>query len=292
MSLGQFVYQAQKVIAGKLSKAGYFMGDAVDPDNVTPGTQLNAYVIDYIVQFSEISPTRNTAVEESGGQVHGQVDMGTSDLGTFTMEVSRYTYKLNELATGAKTNTTSWGGYAIGSPNYMGRQMPRMLLAFQHGQQSRDPDSYGDLGTMTYAFLNAQVNISHSGVAQGGGTNPNNITMTVKPSIATRLWNGVTLQSLDLGFEKNMVLDLSTDFPWSITTYILEGGVDPETFTLPYLPISDDATGTDTNIITINGVAAPVTSVNTSTGVVTVPSDNTAGDVLVIQYATDFTPTA
>jgi hypothetical protein len=73
-------------------------------------------------------------------------------------------------------------------------------------------------------------------------------------------------------------------------TWITNGS--GSTFNLTYKPLFSDATQTGRNWITRNGLNIAVTSVNTSTGLVTLTSAGSSGDIVNVTYPTNFVPAA
>lgn len=283
-----FIQGSYHVQIAKLDSSGYAKGQATNPNSIAAGTSLPSYVVDHPVSVSTITPTRETATDRGGQVMRGTKDLGASDFGTIELVFSDYDMGFDNVVSSALTDTTTVSNWVQGAPNMTNPALPQVAVWFTGGAQGRNDSDYGIDKYQTRLYIGT-IAPSVSGTSQSGGVNPNPQSYTLTATNFDTLPNGVTLASMSLGYSENIVHNMITADRIAFHTYVA-AAADTE-FTLPYLPLYDDATGAADNWITEDGVTGSVTSVNTSTGVVTIPSAS-GGEIFQVWYPTAFVASA
>jgi hypothetical protein len=286
MSRISFIQGSYNIQVMRLSVDGLAMGTALNPNSVTAGTSLPAYIVEHPVSLGSLRPSRELATDRGGQRIRGQRDLGASDLGTLEMVMSDYDMGFDAVVSGSVVNDTTIEGFTQGAPNLLQERLPQVAILFTAGAQSRDDDEYGTDKQLAQLFIGTVAGGNPS-ASQSGGVNPNPMTYTLTPTVFATLPNGVTLESLNLGYSENIVHHMITTDYLYVYTYVA-AGADTE-ITLPYLPLYTDNDGSTYNWITENGVTAGVTSISATTGIVVIPSA-TALDTWVFIYPTAFVP--
>lgn len=292
MANQHFLAGLYKVMVTRLdSTNGYSMGNAIDPDNVAAGTGLSAYVVEHPIEFSPAEVTRAEAEEMGGNKARGKMDLGTQSFSSVTMSFSSNDADFDAIVTNALVDSTTWPGWEVSSPHVLNDDPPQVAIWCVGGAQGRNPDKtkpdrYGKNRIRTVIGVGTITPIKTGGTTSGG-TNPSPSRYTFVPTLISTLPNGVAWSSFSLnGQTETISPDLFTDNQFHVFTYVAEAA--DISFTLPYLPLHSDVTdGKAKNIITKNGTLTAPTSIDTATGIVTIPSA-TANDVWQIWYPTSF----
>jgi hypothetical protein len=148
---------------------------------------------------------------------------------------------------------------------------------------SRASGSDGELKYRTL-YMRGQLRFSQPPLSHAGGENPSPMRATFFPKVVSKFPNGVAFgANQSLYKNKAVMLQIVSDRPIAMTTYIANGVA--TTFTAAYKPWKNTVTGGNTdNFVTKAGVATAPSSINTSTGVVTLASAGTTGDLHHIIY--------
>lgn len=288
MSNVYFIQGMYTVSIARIDSSGIAKGQAANPNSVANGTSLPAYVVEHPVSVSAITPTRETATDRGGQVIRGTKDLGASDFGTLELVFSDYDMGFDAIVSGSATNTTTVSNWVQGAPYMTNPALPQVAVWITGGAQGRNDSDYG-VDKYDTKMLIGTIAPTSAGTSQSGGVNPNPQSYTLTPSNFDTLPNGITLASLNLGYDDNVIHNMITSDRMAFFTYVADAA-DTE-FTLPYLPLYDDATGSAYNWITEDGTTGSVTSINTTTGVVTIPSA-TGGEVFQVWYLTNFEPSA
>ena len=266
------------------STDGYPMGADSTPDDVAAGETKHAYRLTGPVSVTSPAVTREVATFRGGQVVLGQRSLGVSEFGTFEMTLSAFDEVFNAYVSGSSVNTTTMTEYALGAPNSLRPDLPQFILLLTAGFQTTGATQQNQF--VTYVYPNVQITPALAGATQDGGVNPNPLTYTVTPSASRRAASGHLFSALNMGLQdgKEIVYWLRGQHPVALTTYIQAASA--TTFTLGYRPVSSNVGG-GFNIFTTNGVTTTVSSVNVTTGVVTI-TPASADDIWVALYATQF----
>lgn len=288
-----FPGQAAGALVYKTDSNGFHAGTVDDPDNVdtSGGIEVSgALYIPYVIDFDAPEVTYSELIERSGQQVRQRVNTGVSDISSFATNLSRFMDDISEMSHDIGTNTTFWGGATIGGAE----QAPKIFnnLGLVLFQQGRVPVGGGYANNYKgYVYGSTQIVQAQPGGSQAEGENPNPVPTTITPSNMSVFPTGTDLSDITgLGYSggETLMVPVLRDEMFHIATAWLDGT--ETTFTLPYLPTSSDATAGGANLITLNGTPVAVTSVNTATGVVTLASAGTEGDIVVVMYPTNYVP--
>lgn len=290
-----FPATAAAALIFKTTEEGYAAGNVADPDNVSSASEIvtsGALYVPYIIDFDSPQPTYSELSERSGQRVRMKVQTGVSDISSFTTNSSRFIDELTDLSHDVGTNTTFWSGATIGGAELSPTIFNNLgLVLFQ---QIYVPTGAGvESQYAAYIYPSTQIVQGQPGGSQAEGENPNPIPWTITPSSGSVFPTGTDLADIsNVGYESGQTLMVKIVRPekFHIQTAWLSGDVGDVTFKLDYLPTSSDATSGGDNLVTINGVVSAVTSVNTTTGVVTLSSPGTEGDIVVVMYPTNFVP--
>jgi hypothetical protein len=265
---------------------GYPMGTETDPDNVSADTTTSAYVINGLMDIVPAVPDYPVVTNFGSQQVIAQTRLPATTYGVPTMQFSQmdetFWGYIKSASVDVTTNTTrSMRGDNLGQTVF-----PAFMLSF--AIQVTNSES-GEQEWDNIAYLNADVvNTASPGAAQvtGSVTNPNPLQFALDLSLSTRDITGMLLSATNMALanDRDAVIRQRTANPLGYTTYVADG--ETTTFTLGFLPYSDDATGSAQNNITKNGTQTAVTSVSTETGLVTLAAAGDSGDIWVVSYET------
>jgi hypothetical protein len=266
------------------SSAGYPMGTQITPNDVANGTTTHAYKVRGIVEVAAPSPTYSVANRRAGQTLLGQVQLGLSDLGSFTFTLSDYDETLRSYVNGIAPDTTTSTGTTLTASNVALATKPQFVAIFTTGFQT-------DAGTnmfLNIIYPSVQISDAYPGGSQGDGDNPNALTYTCTPTTRVNTGLGLTYAATNLDVQGDVDIQTvaRTSAPLALTTYVAEGSA--TTFTLGYRPTTTSVDGT-TNIWSLNGADGntSVTALNATTGAVTI-SSATAAHVYVAAYQTNF----
>lgn len=266
---------------------GYPMGGERDPDNVLANTVMHAHRLKFPVSIGQPGTTFERAIRRGAQRVRGSRRLGPSDIGEFPLVLDGFDEVLDGYARAYTPDTTTNTGAVITAPNALLSDPPRFILGLSVGLTGEDGVDYYD----TYIWNNIQLTKPlGEGSSQSGGENPNPNEYTVSAEVSARTGTGLLYEDTNLNVieDNDLFIRIRARWEYTLTTWKANGSA--TTFTLGYRPKSNDATGEAGNFITKNGVIAPVTSVSTSTGVVTLTAAGSSGDLWVVAYPTAYRP--
>jgi hypothetical protein len=262
---------------------GYPMGTLQTPDSPVNGTVYNPLKIE-LSSNTTPTPTIDIAQFRHGQSIIGQRALGTSDFGTFQIELAAYNEDFNRLIGGSAVDEATASGLNITAPNTGNADLPQLMLGIAYGYQL-------DSGTnkhLTVIYTNVQISPVIPSVGQEGGVNPGALTYDVTPSQATRTPAGLLFSATSLAVQDNKDVSIAFNYadPITIATWSDDGSA--TTITVAYRPTSGAVDGS-INIFTDEGVedSANVSAFSTTTGATTHTAAD-AGDRRVILYPTNF----
>lgn len=281
------VYAFEKALVWRVGANGIAVGQ-LDPDALTPSTTSHAYVINGTITASLPDVKFGAAEFRGGGTYEGRADMGLESVGEGTLTVSQMDADLDALLQGGLVDTTSLGGAVISAPNSLNpsaRQVGLMLIARHQGRETANA---GKNKYLHIIYPLVQMRMITPNLTQEGGTNPSPVTLKFQPSVAAYFPTGVAFGA-NQGWHQNSEfhLRLVADNPYALTTFVQDGA--DTTYVTGYRPVSNAvAGGNTTNWFTVNGAPTAPTSIDTTTGVVTLAAAGTSGQVAVAMYQTQF----
>jgi hypothetical protein len=280
---------ARRLQVATRSNAGYPMGVLTDPENPVAGTTSSARVLSGLRELTPPQSTVEKAFGKGDNKVYGQMVLGVSDYGTGTFQLSHEDEVFDTLIRRAALDTTLATDMVITPENASRVDPPPMFMIATQRTQLLD----GSFWYRNRIYNNVQItNSQKSPINQTGGDTPSPLQYEFTPSLSLRTITGKLYSATTLVVEENSdtCLTIRSLYPLALTTFIKDAVA--TTFTLPYKPIYSGATGAAQNIITNNGVTLPVTSVNVSSGLVTLAAAGTSGHIVVVLYQTNFIPTS
>lgn len=287
------VFSALAVQVWTQNSLGVALGQ-LDPDSTpTPDTTSHAYKIPGLITADLPQPTYDTAVFRGDQTIQGQADLGASDYGQFTLEITSWNATLAGLLTGSLVDTTSLTNVTIASPD-TGKIAPRQMGVMLTAQiQDTDPDSatFGENKYISYLFPKVQIRINAPNVSQGGGDNPNPASLICTPTRAGKFPGGNAMGA-NQGWTNNKEIyyTMVSENPFALTAFVQNAVA--TTYTVKYVPASTAITGGNTdNWFTVNAVVTAPTSIS-AVGLVTLAAAGSSGDVdsALYQTADSFTP--
>jgi hypothetical protein len=278
-----------------LDDDGYGIGTLKTPNSPTNGTLYTPYRLTHPVSIPALTPSVERATDRGGQKIRGEVDLGLSEFGTFDLVVSNRDFTFDAIISGSSVSTV-WGGAQMLTPDSNRVTLPRLALVATLGSRSRDDSGYDAAGRLTIVYPSVTIRVGGQSGSQDGGVNPNAVTYTVTPSETGVLFNGQTFigaapegLGADLESGKALMHMLSSEYQYSSATFIGNGTEDE--ITLPFRPLSSVTSITSPNspvVVTVEGTRVVPSSINTTTGVVTLSTAPTAGQRVVIIYPTNF----
>ena len=268
----------------KRDSNGYPKGVVADPNSPGTNVVLSPYRIKYPISLTPPTPNRRLATRVGGQAPRGQRDLGMSSLGTFPIEMDSYDETFHALVSGSAVDVSTVSEWAVTSPNVQKVTLPKFILGMSIGYLTEA----GNPEFLTAIFHNVQIRPVMPSGSQSDGENPNPMRYEVVPDVSSRTGIGRLYSAMAMSVQENSDMSMMIRYSKEIflATYIKDGTA--TTFTLPFLPTSSDATGAAANSITNNGSTQAVTSVNTSTGVVTLSAAGTSGHIVVTAFPTDY----
>ncbi len=265
---------------------GYPKGQQTSPDSVANDTTMHAYLMKNIISFTPPTPTRELATDRGGQKIRAQADMGVSDFGVATLELSEFDDVFHSYITASSIDTGTPTGWRQAGVNVNNVDIPAMFVIATAQVQSISGTSI----TKKYRHWilpNAQIRAATPNVSQGSGVNPNPLSYEIVPNVSYRTLTGELFSATAMAVEddNDLFYTILTSNPIGITSYTANAA-NPETFTLGYRPLTTQATTSD-KVLTQNGVADTIVSLSTTTGVLTTAT-GTAGDIYTIVYETSY----
>lgn len=274
-------------LAMKTDVDGYAKGTLADPNADTSGDSIvtHALFIEHSVEVGAPTAERVRVDEYSGNQPRGVMDLGAGPMQAFNVALARNDESLNAIADGSATNTSEIQGVSQGGENIIPETLNDMALMFTFGGQLVSDTGVRSSMYGHWWYPSLTMSLAPAGIAQqtGSAQNPNNAVYSANPRMSTKLPTGRLMSALDVGYTQNVRHFMrSTEKLWMVTTAIMDGT--DTTIQLLWLPKYSDATLGSRNLVTLNGMPVAVTSINTTTGLVTLTGAGSADDIVVIFY--------
>lgn len=276
---------ARRIQVAFRDNAGYPMGSLTSPNSPVAGTTTNAHVISGLRSLTHPEKSVARAFDKGDNKVYGQMYLGVDDYGEGTFEIGAADEVFNNYIRRAMPDTSIASDMVVTAENASEVDPPPMFLMGTTRKQMRDGSFWYD----NVIYNNVQItNSGKANISQEGGESPNPLEYTFAPSLSERMIAGYLFADTDLDVleDSDTFTTVRSRYPLAVTTFIADGT--DTTVQLPYLPIYNGATGAAQNIITKNGVALAVTSVNITTGLVTLSAAGSSLDKIIIVYQTNF----
>jgi hypothetical protein len=267
---------------------GYPMGQDTSPDTVSNDSTTHAYLIQSPVTFTHPQPTFELVTDRGGQKIRAQADLGVSDFGEGSFELSEWNDVLHAYITGGTVDAASVTGWRQSAYNVNKVVKPRFkLIVSMKTLEVNETTQVVSDKWIHYCYNNVQIRPALANGSQNGGVNPNTLSYTFVPTNDTRHITGELLSGMAMTVEENkdLVIMMVTSNPISVTTYI-EHGTPAGAFVAGYRPLTTHATTTD-KFATTEGTSVSVTACNVTTGAVTVTAGS-AGNRHVFVYETNF----
>lgn len=282
-----FVQGVYNMLVWVVDSNGYPMGDSNDPDNEIGPQVLSAYRINHPTTLTPAIPTRGQATDRGGSTVLGTKDTGMEELPSASIELSDFDLLFDALVTLGGVDTSYSNGWVQGGANHGNPAPPRVGMALLGGWNSRDAADYDDPEILGTTYPSCQITPGYPAQNQNSGVNPSAVTYTIKVANSKYRIDGVPyslISGLNYHNDETFVHPMKREEQWHMVTWVADGSA--SSFTLPYLPLYSDATVNGRNIISRNRQQINVTSVNTTTGLVTLTGTYTALDRIKVIYPT------
>ena len=269
----------------RMASSGYNVGQ-LDPDSPGAGPTVSpAFLIKGPTKLTTAKATRATVEWRGGGVPEGKKQAGVDTINAATLEVTRWDNTLDTLISGGSIDTTSLTNAEISAPNNM-NPTPN-VLAFV-GISKIDIPGSSTVKYIHFVYPNVTISKTTPDMQQveGNQKNPNNVTLTIEPSIASKFIVGKAFSS-NQGWYGNTEFEHSLIYtaPYMMDAWVADGIA--TTFTLTAIPSSSLVTsGHTTNWVTKNGTETAPTSISTSTGAVVISAAGSAADIWNVWYPT------
>lgn len=281
------VYAFEKALVWRVGDDGIATGQ-LDPDSLTPNTTSHAYLINGPITATLPDVSFAAAEFRGGGSYEGRADMGVQSVGEGTLNVSQLDAALDALLQGGSVDTTSLSGATITSPNSLNPSSRTVGLMLIGRIQRRETASAGDNQYLHIIYPKVQMRSVTPNLTQEGGTNPSPVTLKFQASVATKFPVGVAFGA-NQGWYQNSEFHyrMIASNPYALTVFVQDALA--TTYITGYRPVSSVVTGGNTNNwFSVDGVVTAPTSIDTTTGVVTLAAAGTSGKVAVAFYQTQF----
>lgn len=280
-----FIHSVSYIQVAFRDSNGYPIGQETSPDSVAQDTTTHAYLLKNVVEFTPPEPSFARATDRGGMKIRAQVDMGVTDFGEASFQLSEFDDVFHAYITGSTVDSTSVSGWRQVGSNINKVAPPAffVIISTQAYDVTNDTSKWSH-----WIMPNAQIRPTIPSATQGDGENPNPVNYTVTPNTSSRALTGELFSGMSLTLEddKDLIYRMQTSLPIGITTYV-EAGTPDGQFVLGYRPASDESTTTD-KYATDEGSSTTISSCNTTTGAVTVTTAD-AGDRIVMVYETNYT---
>lgn len=287
MAFENFYYTARKIYVLKRNIAGYGMGQVADPNNVdasSASVESSALILNMPVTVTPPAVTRANFEDKGGQQLWQNLDGGVDSIASGTMVLSRESSALNSVIASLGTNTAQSTSFEQGGTDPTVLTLNPVWVGFERLASDYDGTSFTPNLPSIEWYQATITPPSRPEMNQTTGINPQALTYTFNATRFKRFLTGQLLSAMAGATYQNgetlvhkMDVLLSGASGIIVHTAVLEGAA--TTFTLPYRPLSSGATVGGGNLIFKNGVQTAVTSVNTTTGVVTLTGAGTDNDI-------------
>lgn len=287
----EFLYGFYYGQIAKRTSTGLLAGQATDPEALAQGALLDSLLLKNTTEFVPPQPTYTEVLDQGGQKVRTKAMVGVEDIASGTLSLSELNDILTTMINNTVIDTSTVSGWTQIAENLGNTIFPPMFAAFTTRVQEIDDDT-GSIVDMfkTWILPNMQITKTQNPTAtQAGGTNPQTPQFQMLARASSTRITGDTFNSA------GMVVEDDTDFFYSIRSAnaimfgaYIEKAVPDGSFTLPFLPLTDE---TDTSDMLFyngtDGAAIVPTSVSTTTGAVVLPVQ-TASDHVVWALETKF----
>jgi hypothetical protein len=289
----EFLYGHYYAQFAKRNSSGFPVGQVADPETLADGIVFPALVLRNPTEFVPPAPTFTNVVDQGGQKIRSQALVGMESPGTATFTPS----ELNDIFTTMINNTTIDSTTVTGwdqiAENFNNTNFPAMFAMFTTRLQELDDDADTIVDKFkTWVIANAQIsNTQNPTATQAGGTNPQlpQYTLTPRPS-KTRL-TGDTFKAAGMNVEddKDYIYSIRSSNALTQATYTVKA-IPDGSFTLPFLPLTDETVVTDKLFYNATtGAAIVPTTVTVATGAVVLPIIGlTQSDIISCVWETAF----
>lgn len=296
MAFDNFYYKAQRVYIAKRDVNGYAKGQLANPDSVdvsSNSVESSALIINTPVTFTPPAVTRAEYKDKSGGQLWQTIDGGVDDIATGTLVFSRESSALNTLVASLGTDTTQSTSFEQGGVDPTVQQLNNLWIGFERLVSDYDGTTF-TTGRPSIEWYAGTLSLPTRPEANNNtGINPQSLTYVLTAQRFSKFLTGGLLSAItNAAYQSGSTLVHKMDVVYPnaagiiVHTAVMDGT--DTSFTLPYRPLSNSATTGAGNLIFKNGTATAVTSVNTTTGVVTLAAAGASGDIWEFIGPTNF----
>jgi hypothetical protein len=259
------------------------MGTAADPNTVADGTTTSALHVSWADALALAQPTQAIEKTLGGNQPGPSINLGTNDRGEATLTLAMNNETLMALIEGTTNDSTTVSDWLMMAHN---PRLDNFLDYIVIASAKVVGDGIAE-HWINKIYLNTKLQITeYISLSQAAGTNSHMTTLTLTPNESTKTPWGALLSttSMNITDDKTDYIEIRTDAPLSITTHV--ASVSDTEFTLGFRPISTDVLQVS-QVFSKDGVTTNPTSVNTTTGVVVIPSA-AASETWVGLYETNY----
>lgn len=256
------------------------------PSLAVDGTS-NAYLIREPLSAEIPVPDRTTIDFTGGDRWLGAYQYGITSLGSFNMSIASVDATLIALVTGASVDQVTNSSWTVYSENVLKDRLPQVCVMITFRLQGRETGFDGGDFFITYIIPRAWVapkGVSGAPNFQSKGT----YSFQVTPTAGDKFPHGIPFGA-NQGWQDNKapVFAVISNNPLGLTTYIANGVA--TTYTLGYKPVSSGVTAAASpNQHALNGVAASLTSLSTTTALATLTAAGSSADYHGTLYETLF----
>lgn len=284
MALNGHVYDLLFCMIYRVDSSGRSVGQ-LDPDALGVGPTLSpALIVKGPVKLTTAKATRASIEWHGGGIPEGKKQGGVDTIGTATLEVTRWDNTFDTLIMGGLLDTTALANAEISSPNNMNPNPYTVgIIAITKIDVPGGVTKYLHINYPSCTISKQTPDIQQ---LEGNQKNPNNVTLTIEPFSTTKFPTGKAFGATQ-GWYGNSEFEyfMSSIYPYMMDTWIADGSA--VTFTLTVVPsVSTVTSGNTSNWVTKNSVNTAPTTINTTSGLVTIGAAGTAADVWVVWYPT------
>lgn len=240
----------------------YPMGQLTSPNSPAHGTVYSPYVVKSVVTYTAAADTADFAESYGAMKLRGRREMGLSQLGDGTLELSEFDDEFDALVQGYTLDTSTGTGLRIAGHNVNRTQPLKFMLAFTSAATPSNGTPNFDT-TFTWGTLRRGA----LGVSTATGRNPNNRTYTLTKILSNRTPWGQLFSSATLApnGDQDDEVTIYADAPISFSTRVADGTA--SAWVLPYaLSYTAAASFNSANLLFMNGTATAQAMVNVSGG--------------------------
>lgn len=282
------LFSFDKVFFWRVDDNGIAVGQ-LNPDSLgSPPLTSHAKEIFGPITGTLPSASQVTATFRGGGRAEGRAAMGLQEVGEGSLNLSQVDADLMALLSGANVDSTSMTNVQIfGRDNTRPSAVQGGLMLILR-RQVRSGASAGKNKYATIVYPLVEARLSFNSLTQEGGQNPTPATLTFQPSVGQRFPTGVAFNS-NQGWYNNEEFEyvLFSEYGFALTAFIGDGTA--TSYTLAYRPVYNTVTSGLTNQwFARDGALVAPSSVNVSTGVVTLAGAGSSGQRHVAFYQTAY----